>query len=175
VLKELSSKWLPKLLSDSDPDVQCAALSLTASVSRLYAKAALPWSFLEQAGDSIATLVGPGSAVPGKTALLAARHYLAAASAAGFVFGAAGAKVAAAVSERAVHKSCEDAEDGERTLAAALSAGAEELSEKEVKAALDKLIACTDGKTAQSLKDYGSKRLKALSQQTGRCDFEWDL
>lgn len=172
-VKSLASDALPKLLSSSDNEVQSAALCLAASVAKLHAFASLSWQLPAVSAERIATLVAPGSNLPARAVLLAARHYLGACQQAGESSVAAGAKVAAAVAERGIHKSCEDPEDAERALAAALAAETGDISQ--VKASFEKLVGGLDAKASPVLRDFGSKRLKALSQHCGRFDFAWDL
>eukprot|EP00931_Biecheleriopsis_adriatica_P116933 TRINITY_DN9250_c0_g1_i1.p1 TRINITY_DN9250_c0_g1~~TRINITY_DN9250_c0_g1_i1.p1 ORF type:complete len:2761 (+),score=816.01 TRINITY_DN9250_c0_g1_i1:930-8285(+) len=178
VAQSLATSRLPELLKDSDAEVLCAGLALAASLAKLHAEAKLPWEPLAAVADRVAALVAPGDSkdgpvIPARFALLSARHFLAAAQQAGSSLSVAGARVAAAAALRGVHKSCEDPEDAERAFAAALPAARG--NENEVKASLDKLVACVDGKAAQTLKDFGSKRIRVLSQHTGCSDFAWDL
>jgi len=85
-----------------------------------------------------------------------------------------GAKLASAVAARGTDRSCDNAEEAERATAAiiAVPAGA---TEAEAKAALDKFISNTDGKSAQALKDYASKRLNHIAQHPVNSDFGWDF
>eukprot|EP00930_Biecheleria_cincta_P034269 TRINITY_DN23698_c0_g1_i1.p1 TRINITY_DN23698_c0_g1~~TRINITY_DN23698_c0_g1_i1.p1 ORF type:complete len:2738 (+),score=614.06 TRINITY_DN23698_c0_g1_i1:451-8214(+) len=171
VAQPLAKTWLPKLLAESDTEAQCAALALGASFAKLSAQD--DFDTMTPFVDRMAVLIAPGNEVPARTALLAARHVLGAAQTAGCSVSATGARIAAAAALRGMHKSCEQPEDAERALAAALPA--ERADQQEVKAALEKLIACAEGKAAQALKEYGLKSIPALAQHSGCSDFAWDL
>ncbi|CAE7661943.1 ILA [Symbiodinium sp. CCMP2592] len=172
----VSVSCLPQLLKDKDAEVQAAGLALAASLAKLHAQSSGSLSFdpLKAAAERIAVLVGSGdAAVPGRLPVLAARHFLAACTleAKGVSVSVAAAQVAAAVAQRSA--AWEDAEDGERALAAALPA--ESRNEEGAKAALEKLAGCLDGKASQALKTFGAARIRSLSFFTGCSDFAWDL
>ncbi|OLP89565.1 Translational activator GCN1 [Symbiodinium microadriaticum] len=173
---DLSVSCLPQLLKDKDAEVQAAGLALAASLAKLHAQSSGSLSFepLKAAAERIAVLIVSGdAAIPGRLPVLAARHFLAACTleAKGVSVSVAAAHVAAAVAQRSA--AWEDAEDGERALAAALPA--ESRDEEGAKAALEKLAGCLDGKASQALKTFGAARIRSLSFFTGCSDFAWDL
>merc|ERR1712032_313007 len=165
-------EWLPKLLADEDAEVLAAATVLVAATARLHAAAALPFSGFAGFADRFASLVATGT-IPARTVLLAAYHFASAAAGADEPIPS-GARLAAAVSIRAVDKACDIPETAERAMAAILCRKA--ANEGEVKASLGKLVSSgLEGKPAQALNDYALKRLKAIAQQSGNPESAWDF
>jgi len=170
-LKASALSALPALLGDKDPDVQAAAAILAAGAAKLHAAVGLPWAGMAELEDKLAALVAPSSSLPAATMLSAARHFGAAASAAG---ASSGARLAAAVAARGTDKSCATPEDAERALAAVL--GSDGSGEAQVSAALQKLLGGADSKAKQVLQDYSKTRLGRIAQHniTGE-HIEWDF
>jgi len=174
-LQGLVTEWLPQLLADGEAEVLSGAAALAAGAARLHAEAELSWDALLAASvEKLAALVMPGSSAHTRVPLLAVRHFGAAAGGALGALGVRGARLAVAVAARGVDKKLEFPELAERALAALLL-GVGGGSEAEAKSALEQLTGSLDAKSAQTLRDYASKRLKAMVQYAEEDDRAWDF